>query len=65
MKIGKSFSILWLTGVSGSGKSTLASYIGRKCEENGYKVIIIDGDDVRGRDEKKLGFGYEDVLKKI
>ena len=63
MKIGKSFSILWLTGVSGSGKSTLASYIGRKCEENGYKVIIIDGDDVRGRDEKKLGFGYEDVLK--
>jgi len=62
LKKDKSFSIFWLTGLSGSGKSTLASYIGKECEESGYKVKIIDGDDVRSNDEKKLGFGYEDVL---
>ncbi|MBT5400839.1 adenylyl-sulfate kinase [bacterium] len=63
MKISKNFSILWLTGMSGSGKSTLAFYIKKMCKENGYKVKIIDGDDVRDKDEKKLGFGYEDVLR--
>jgi adenylylsulfate kinase len=48
--------------MSGSGKSTLASYAKQICEENGYNTRIIDGDDVRDRDEKKLGFGYDDVL---
>ena len=62
LKKGKEFSILWLTGMSGSGKSTLASYVKQICEERGHKVKIIDGDDVRDKDEKKLGFGYEDVL---
>ena len=63
MKICNNFSILWFTGMSGSGKSTLALYIKKMCEENGYKIKIIDGDDVRDKDEEKLGFGYEDVLK--
>jgi adenylylsulfate kinase len=62
LKKDKEFNILWLTGMSGSGKSTLASYVKQICEERGHKVRIIDGDDVRNKDEKKLGFGYEDVL---
>ncbi|SVB46682.1 uncharacterized protein METZ01_LOCUS199536, partial [marine metagenome] len=62
LKKSREFSILWLTGMSGSGKSTLASYVKQICEENGYKARIIDGDDVRDKDEKKLGFGYDDVL---
>ncbi len=62
LKKDKKFSILWLTGMSGSGKSTLASYVKQVCKEKGYEVKIIDGDDVRDKDEKKLGFGYEDVL---
>jgi adenylylsulfate kinase len=62
LREGKEFSILWLTGMSGSGKSTLASYVKQICDESGYKARIIDGDDVRGKHEKKLGFGYDDVL---
>jgi adenylylsulfate kinase-like enzyme len=63
MNINQNFNVLWLTGMSGSGKSTLASYLAEFLTNRGYKTRIIDGDDVRGKDEKKLGFGYEDVLK--
>ena len=58
----KEFIILWLTGMSGSGKSTLANCIDQKCKDEGFSSIIIDGDDVRDQDDKKLGFGYDDVL---
>ena len=63
MNIKKNFSVLWLTGMSGSGKSTLALYLAESLLKHGYKTRIIDGDDVRDEDEKKLGFGYEDVQK--
>ena len=59
----KSASIIWLTGMSGSGKSTLASSLESFLLENDYTVRTIDGDDVRDNDSKKLGFGYEDVMK--
>jgi adenylylsulfate kinase len=62
MKELNNFNILWLTGMSGSGKSTLALYIKKICEKKGFKVKIIDGDQVRNQDEKKLGFSYKDVL---
>ena len=63
MNIKQNFCVLWLTGMSGSGKSTLALYIAEFLLKQGYKTRIVDGDDVRGDDEKKLGFGYEDVQK--
>ena len=63
MDINQNFNVLWLTGMSGSGKSTLASYIAELLINQGYKTRIIDGDNVRDKDEKKLRFGYEDVLK--
>ena len=49
--------------MSGSGKSTLASYIESFCKKKKFKVYTIDGDEVRDKDEKRLGFGREDVLK--
>jgi adenylylsulfate kinase len=55
------FSIVWLTGMSGSGKSTLAKYLKENFQEKGLSVRIIDGDDIRATDSKKLGFGREDV----
>ena len=55
------FNIIWLTGMSGSGKSTLAEYIKNSLQKNNYKVRIIDGDDIRDNDVKKLGFGRKDV----
>jgi len=63
MNINQNFNVLWLTGMSGSGKSTLAYYLAEFLISHGYKTRIIDGDDVREKDEKKLKFGYEDVLK--
>ena len=47
--------------MSGSGKSTLAEYIKDIFQKEGHIVRIIDGDDIRDNDLKKLGFGYEDV----
>jgi len=47
--------------MSGSGKSTLAEYIKDTYQKEGYSVRIIDGDDIRDRDVKKLGFGRKDV----
>jgi adenylylsulfate kinase-like enzyme len=55
------FNIVWLTGMSGSGKSTLAGYIKDTYQKEGYSVCIIDGDDIRDRDEQQLGFGRKDV----
>ena len=46
------FNIVWLTGMSGSGKSTLAGYIKDTYQKEGYSVCIIDGDDIRDRDEQ-------------
>jgi len=55
--------IVWLTGMSGSGKSTLSSGLESTLLQKGYKVYVLDGDDIRGKDAIKLGYCYEDVLK--
>ena len=60
-KLNHKFHILWFTGMSGSGKTTLAIYAKKVCKDLGYKVKIIDGDDIRSSDEKKLSFDYNDV----
>ena len=47
--------------MSGSGKSTLAEYIKDTYQKEGYRVCIIDGDDIRDKDVGELGFGRKDV----
>jgi adenylylsulfate kinase len=47
--------------MSGSGKSTLAEHVKSVYQKKGYIIRIIDGDDVRDKDIKKLNFGREDV----
>ncbi len=54
-------NVIWLTGMSGSGKSTLAEYIKDTYQKEGCNICIIDGDDIRGKDIDKLGFGRKDV----
>ena len=61
--IENNFNVVWLTGMSGSGKSTLALYIENFFKNNKYKVYLIDGDEIRDKDVKKLGFGRKDVLR--
>ena len=52
--------ILWFTGMSGAGKSTLADNIMQEFTRRGYKVELLDGDEVREHLSKGLGFSKED-----
>src|SRR6266446_684218 len=52
--------ILWFTGLSGSGKSTLSENLVRIFRERGYRVELLDGDEVRTNLSKGLGFSKED-----
>jgi adenylylsulfate kinase len=51
---------LWFTGLSGSGKSTLSTPVAAQLEESGYRVELLDGDEVRTHLSKGLGFSKED-----
>ena len=55
--------VIWLTGMSGSGKTTLSSDLELYFLEKKAEVYVLDGDDIRGQDKEKLGFGHDDVLK--
>ncbi len=58
-------SILWLTGLSGSGKSTIANARARRLFEQGYQVIVLDGDNIRHGLNKDLGFSDDDRKENI
>ena len=51
---------LWLTGLSGAGKSTLSQLIAAKLRALGAEVELLDGDMVRTRLSKGLGYSKED-----
>src|SRR5262249_54229095 len=51
---------LWFTGLSGAGKSTLAERVSAEFRRRGYKVEVLDGDEVRTHLSKGLGFSKED-----
>ncbi len=53
--------VLWFTGLSGSGKSTIALALKSRLEGEGRHVRVIDGDDVRSKEHKHLGFSREDI----
>jgi adenylylsulfate kinase len=51
---------LWFTGLSGAGKSTIAHLVGPELDRRGLIVEYLDGDSVRTRLSKGLGFSKED-----
>ncbi|MBN1636158.1 MAG: adenylyl-sulfate kinase [Deltaproteobacteria bacterium] len=55
--------VFWFTGLSGSGKTTIAEAVKPVLEEEGYSVLILDGDDVRERLHVNLDFSPEDIKK--
>jgi len=57
--------VLWFTGLSGSGKSTLAIGLERYLFEKGMHVYVLDGDNVRARLNRDLGFSPEDREENI
>lgn len=53
--------VAWMTGLSGSGKSTIATAVAAALSAKGYRVRILDGDDVRARHPTPLGFSPADI----
>ena len=51
---------VWFTGLLSSGKSTLARTLEQELKKFGLHVEVIDGDEVRLRLSKGLGFSKED-----
>ena len=51
---------VWFTGLSGSGKSTLSLAVNGQLTASGYRVQLLDGDEVRLFLSKGLGFSKED-----
>ncbi|WP_269522332.1 adenylyl-sulfate kinase [Coraliomargarita parva] len=57
--------VFWFYGLSGSGKSTLANALERKLVERGFVTKILDGDNIRSRLNRDLGFSDEDRWENI
>ncbi|GAB4526717.1 MAG: adenylyl-sulfate kinase [Pleurocapsa sp.] len=51
---------VWFTGFSGAGKSTIASALTEKLKADGYRLEVLDGDEIRENLTKDLGFSKED-----
>jgi adenylylsulfate kinase len=58
-------AVLWLTGLPSSGKSTLGHEVERLLFERGCGSYVLDGDNVRHRLNKDLGFSPEDRQENI
>lgn len=51
---------VWFTGFSGAGKSTIADALTKKLKSEGYRLEVLDGDEIRENLTKDLGFSKED-----
>lgn len=57
--------IIWFTGLSASGKSTIANALDLELNKRGLRTYILDGDNVRMRLNKDLGFSPESRKENI
>lgn len=57
--------ILWFTGLSGSGKSTIANAVEEMLFNLKKHSYLLDGDNIRYRLNKDLGFSKEDRVENI
>ncbi len=58
-------AVVWLTGLSGAGKSTIANAVEKKLLGMGRHTFLLDGDNVRHRLNKDLGFTEADRIENI
>jgi adenylylsulfate kinase len=58
-------AILWFTGLSGSGKSTIAYQLEENLFRKGVRTYVLDGDNIRSRLNRDLGFSMEDREENI
>ena len=52
--------VVWFEGLSGSGKTTLSKALAEALRAVGWKVEILDGDEVRQMFSPELGFSRKD-----
>jgi adenylylsulfate kinase len=52
--------VVWLEGLSGSGKTTLSQALASRLRAAGWKVELLDGDEVRRMFSPELGFTRKD-----
>lgn len=52
--------VVWLTGLSGSGKSTIANELEIKLNKEGFRTMVLDGDNIRKGLNNNLGFSDND-----
>lgn len=62
---GHTSKVIWFTGLSGSGKSTLANALEIALHKQGIRTYILDGDNIRHRLNKDLGFTDADRIENI
>jgi len=62
---GQKPAVLWFTGLSGAGKSTIANLVEKKLVAQGRHTFLLDGDNVRHRLNKDLGFTETDRIENI
>ena len=53
-------AVIWLTGLSGAGKSTIARAIEAALLAGGVPVEVLDGDAIREKFSRGLGYSKED-----
>lgn len=53
--------VIWLTGLSGSGKSTIAALARARLQEEGIRVGLLEGDDLRRAITRTCGFTRADI----
>jgi len=58
-------AVLWFTGLSGAGKSTIANLVEKKLYRMNRHTFLLDGDNVRHRLNKDLGFAEADRIENI
>jgi len=55
--------VCWFTGLSGAGKSSVAEETRRRLVANGLAVLILDGDWVREKMHRHLGFSRSEIAE--
>jgi len=63
--MGQKPGVIWMTGFSGAGKSTLANLLEVRLAAQGRHTYLIDGDNLRGRLSRDLGFSDSDRSENI